>query len=90
MVDRSVDVTAKLRKLCEATVVALAHKDAVTLYRLVQSFSHITPTKDALLETGAGKLLNDAFLWAQAQPNAVSLAAATLQKWKKQVREAHG
>ena len=69
MVANSEDVVVKLRKLIEATVTALAQKDGQLLYRLAKAFSNVVPTKTSLAETGAGKLLNDSYLWAQAEPS---------------------
>ena len=71
-------VIIKLQKLIEATVTALAQKDGQLLYRLAKAFSNVVPTKAALAETGASKLLNDSYLWAQAEPSAVSLVSVTL------------
>lgn len=78
--------TAQLQRLSSKTVHAVIHNDGDALFQLAKQFAKIVPTKQALAETGAGLLLSDTFVWSLATPNAVSIAVATRQKWKLQVK----
>lgn len=79
-------LVTRLLRLRDATVEAVLWEDFDKLRQLAISFGNVTPTKAALLETGAGVLLADAALWALGGEPVGMLAKKAIANWKQCVK----